>query len=87
MKFVLLTALVIAAVPAAVMAMPKVGDGVGVTPDEATVALGEMGCKVDSFDTEDGMIEAKCIEEGTDKLWEIYIDPKTGLITDMKSED
>ncbi len=73
--------------PAAAMAMPTVGQIVGTNPDEASAALGAAGCPVDEFEAEDGRIEAKCIETATAKHWEVYIDPASGAVVELKDED
>lgn len=73
--------------PFAAAALPVVGDVVGTTPETATAALDAAGCKVDSFEPEDGQIEAKCVDAATNKMIEIYIDPKTGAVTQVKSDD
>lgn len=73
--------------PAAAMALPVVGDIVGTTPEAATAALDAAGCKVASFEPEDGQIEAKCTDVATGNMMEIYIDPKTGAVTQVKSDD
>jgi hypothetical protein len=73
--------------PLAAFALPVVGDVMGTTPETATAALEAAGCKVNSFEAEDGKIEAKCTETTTGKTWEIYIDPKTGAVAEVKSDD
>lgn len=73
--------------PVAAMALPAVGDIVGTTPETATAALEAAGCKVTSFEPEDGQIEAKCTDTATSKMMEIYIDPKSGAVTQVKSDD
>lgn len=73
--------------PAAAMAMPSVGQVVGTTPDEAKAALEAAGCPVDEFEAEDGKIEAKCTETETSKHWEVYIDPASGAVVEIKDED
>ena len=73
--------------PMIASALPVVGDVVGTTPETATAALDAAGCKVDSFEPEDGKIEAECTEAATTKAWEIYIDPKTGAVTEVKAND
>lgn len=73
--------------PLAAFALPVEGDIIGTTPETATAALETAGCKVDSFEPEDGKIEAKCTETATGKAWEIYIDPKTGAVTKVKAND
>ena len=74
------------AAPLAALAAPAVGDMVGTNPEAATAALAEKGCKVSDFEAEDGKIEAKCTDEAG-KLMEVYIDPATGAVTDVKSGD
>lgn len=81
-----LAALALSALPLAALAMPVVGDIVGTNPTDATAALEKAGCTVQSFDAEDGKIEAKCTD-AEKKLWEVYIDPKSGAVTELKSED
>lgn len=73
--------------PMAVMAMPAVGDMVGTTPDAAKAALEAAGCPVDEFEAEDGKIEAKCTDAATGKAMEVYIDPASGNVTEVKDAD
>lgn len=73
--------------PAAALAMPTIGAVVGTNPEAARAALETAGCMVDEFEAEDGKIEAKCTETGTGKLWEVYIDPTSGAVVDMKNDD
>lgn len=87
MKTKIALALALTLTPFAALALPAVGDVVGTTPEAATAALEAAGCKVASFEPEDGKIEAKCNETATGKNWEIYIDPKTGAVTMVKSDD
>ena len=42
---------------------------------------------VGAFEAEDGKIEAKCTDIATQKPMEVYIDPATGKVADIKSED
>lgn len=80
--------LALCALPMAAMAkVPAVGDVMGTDPTAATAALEAAGCKVAEFEAEDGKIEAKCTETETGKMWEVYIDPKTGAVTEVKAED
>lgn len=82
----ILSAFALIALPMAALAMPVVGDVVGTNPTEASASLEKAGCVVQSFDAEDGMIEAKCTD--TQKaLWEVYIDPASGAVTKIKAED
>ena len=83
----LLISMALAATPLAAMALPVVGDIVGTTPEAATAALKEKGCNVNAFEPEDGKIEAKCTDAATGKPVEIYIDPKTGAVAEIKLED
>lgn len=87
MKPLFALALGLTLAPFAAMALPAVGDMVGTTPEAATAALEAAGCKVASFEPEDGQIEAKCTDAATSKMMEIYIDPKTGAVTGVKSDD
>ena len=87
MKLKLLTILALSATPVAAMAMPAVGDMIGTDPATATAALETAGCKVNDFEAEDGKIEAKCTDTATQKAMEVYIDPKTGTVADIKAED
>lgn len=87
MKALLPLTFAIALSPLAAFAFPVVGDVLGTTPDTATAALEAAGCKVNSFEPEDGKIEAKCTETATGKIWEIYIDPKTGAVSEVKADD
>ena len=73
--------------PLAALAMPAVGDLIGTDPDTATAALEAAGCTVDEFEAEDGKIEAKCKDTATGANMEVYIDPASGLVTDIKAAD
>lgn len=73
--------------PVGAFAMPALGDIVGTNPTDATAALEKAGCKVSEFEAEDGMIEAKCTDTATNAAMEVYIDPATGAVTKIKSED
>lgn len=83
----LILALGLSLSPLAALALPAVGDVVGTNPEDATAALKAAGCDVQEFEAEDGKIEAKCIDTATGKSMEIYIDPKTGAVTEIKDED
>ena len=87
MKNRFLLALALTVTPFAAMALPAVGDMVGANPEDATIALKTAGCTVQKFDVEDGQIEAKCTDDATGGLVEIYIDPKTGAVTEVKMGD
>jgi len=73
--------------PVMAFAMPAVGDIVGTDPTTATAALAAAGCPVSDFEAEDGKIEAKCTDAATGKLMEVYIDPASGAVSKIKSED
>ena len=87
MKLKLLSILALTAMPMAAMAMPAVGDMIGTDPETAKAALEKAGCKVNEFEAEDGKIEAKCTDTATSKPMEVYIDPATGKVAEIKSED
>ena len=87
MKPLFALALGLTLTPFAALAVPAVGDVVGTTPEAATAALDAAGCKVTAFEAEDGKIEAKCTDAATGKLAEIYIDPQTGAVTQVKNGD
>ena len=86
MTRILTLSFLLATAPLAALAAPAVGDVVGNNPEAATAALAEKGCQVTAFEAEDGKIEAKCTDEAG-KLMEVYIDPASGTITDVKSGD
>jgi Peptidase propeptide and YPEB domain len=87
MKLKLLSILALSAMPMAALAMPAVGDLVGTNPETAKAALEKAGCTVNAFEAEDGKIEAKCTDTATKLAMEVYIDPASGKVTDIKSED
>ena len=87
MKLTLLTVLALTSLPMAAFAMPAVGDMIGTDPATATAALEKAGCKVNAFEAEDGKIEAKCTDMATQKAMEVYIDPASGKVTEIKAED
>jgi len=86
-----LTVLTLAAMPllapVAATAMPAVGDMIGTDPDTAKAALELAGCPVDEFEAEDGKIEAKCTDAATGNAMEVYIDPASGNVTQIKDAD
>lgn len=77
----------LAALPLSALAMPAVGDVVGTNPTDATAALAKAGCSVTAFEAEMGKIEAKCTDAATGTLVEVYIDPKSGAVTEVKAGD
>lgn len=80
-------ALALTVAPLAALAMPVVGDVVGTNPTDATAALKAMGCTVTEFAAEDGKIEAKCTDDATGKAMEVYIDPASGAVAEIKGND
>jgi hypothetical protein len=84
---ILTLALVLGVAPLAALAMPAVGDIVGTSPEAATAALKQKGCTVAEFEAEGGRIEAKCTDDATGKMMEVYIDPASGAVVEMKAED
>jgi Peptidase propeptide and YPEB domain len=85
--FALAIAVAPLSLPIAAFALPLVGDVVGTNPDDAKAALDKAGCPVDAFEAEDGKIEAKCTDAASGKGVEIYIDPKTGAVAEVKLGD
>jgi beta-lactam-binding protein with PASTA domain len=85
-KLLLPLALVVLS-PVTALAMPVVGDMVGTDPETAKAALEKAGCVVNEFEAEDGKIEAKCKDTVTGADMEVYIDPATGAVVDIKAED
>jgi hypothetical protein len=75
------------AAPMAALAMPAIGDLIGTEPEAAKAALEKAGCPVDEFEAEDGKIEAKCKDTATGAAMEVYIDPASGKVVEIKSED
>ncbi len=80
-------ALLALAIPGAALALPEVGDTLGTKADEVRPALEAAGCPVADFEVEDGMVEAKCTDVASGAMWEIYINPKTGVVERMKQGD
>jgi Peptidase propeptide and YPEB domain len=87
MQKLLLPLAIVILSPMAALAMPVVGDVIGTDPETAKAALEKAGCVVDEFEAEDGKIEAKCKDSATGADMEVYIDPATGAVTDIKAED
>jgi hypothetical protein len=87
MKRTIIFALALSAAPLAALAMPEIGDVVGTNPKTASAELEKLGCKVRDFEAEAGMIEAKCVEVATNKNWEVYIDPQSGAVANIKDND
>ncbi|QQA43626.1 PepSY domain-containing protein [Pelagovum pacificum] len=84
MKQLLSTALIL--LPLSAAAMPAVGDLVGTEPEQATAALEAAGCLAPDYEAEDGKIEAKC-QDAEGHMWEVYIDPTSGTVSEIKSDD
>ena len=87
MKLKLLSILALTSLPMAAVAMPVVGDMIGTNPETAKAAREKAGSTVNTFEAEDGKIEAKCTDTATSKVMEVYIDPATGKVAEIKSED
>ncbi len=87
MKQVALIAFTLALAPIASFALPALGDLIGTNAEDATAALNAAGCDKVDFESEGGKIEARCTDVATGELWEIAIDPATGLVTSMKMGD
>lgn len=87
MKTMVLTLALALSPFAAMAAVPAVGDVIGTNAEDATKALEAAGCPVKGFEMEDGKIEALCTEAEGGKVWELYIDPKTGAVTEVKESD
>ena len=87
MKKLVLPLFLAALAPVAALAMPAVGDMIGTDPETAKAALEAAGCPVDEFEAEDGKIEAKCTDAATGTMMEVYIDPASGKVVDIKSGD
>lgn len=87
MQKLLLAAALAALAPMAALAMPAVGDMIGTDPETAKAALEKAGCPVDAFEAEGGKIEAKCTDAATGKAAEVYIDPASGLVSEIKGND
>jgi hypothetical protein len=66
--------------------LPMAGDMLGTTPEALTAALAEAGCAVDEIGAEDGLIEAKCHTAEGVKM-EIYIDPASGTVAEVKEDE
>ena len=77
---------------AAVLALPvgpafalSSGDYVGKTAAEITKSLEQQGYKVNEIESEDDLLEAKADIDG--KPYEIYTDPRTGKIVEIKEDN
>ena len=86
-KTLLSTLALAALLPLQAFAMPVVGDIVGTDPVAAKAALEAAGCMVDAFEAEDGKIEAKCKDSTTGAMMEVYIDPASGAVVEIKAGD
>jgi hypothetical protein len=75
------------AAPVAALAMPAVGDMIGTDAETAKATLEKAGCPVKSFEAEGGKVEAQCTDAATGKLMEVYIDPASGKVTEIKEKD
>lgn len=86
MKTPLAIALLLGTAPVAALALPAAGDMIGTNPTDAAAALEKAGCLQPVFETEDGLIEAKC-HDAANARWEVYIDPASGLVAKVKADD
>lgn len=80
-------ALLVLVLPGAALALPQVGDVVGTKADDVRTAMDAAGCPVDKFEVEDGMVEARCHDVASGKMYELYINTKTGAVVRMKQGD
>lgn len=87
MQKLLLSFAIAALAPLAALAAPAVGDMIGTDPETAKAALEAAGCPVDSFEAEDGKVEAVCTDTATGKAIEVAIDPASGVVTAIKDKD
>lgn len=87
MKNALLLSLGLALAPLAAVAAPVVGDVLGTNAEDAGKALEAAGCPVKAFEAEDGKIEAQCTDTATGKVMDLYIDPTSGAVTEVKESD
>lgn len=62
-----------------------VGTALGKTADEITASLTAQGYKVRKVKSEDGKLEAYALKD--DKLYEVYVDPATGMVSKVDEED
>lgn len=84
MKYLVLASALLFAAP--VMAEDlAMGMELGTTPDAVKTALTDMGWEVRKLDMEDGMIEAYAVMGN--QMAEIYVDPTTGQVVKVGSDD
>ena len=62
-----------------------IGIQAGKTAEEVKTSLTTQGYEVRKVETEDGELEAYALKDG--KRFEIYVDPTTGAVSRIKSED
>lgn len=87
MKRLFALSLAASLLPLAAFALPVVGDVVGTNAKDVTAVLEKAGCTVGGFENEGGKIDARCTDTTTGKLWEVMIDPKTGVVASLKTGD
>lgn len=89
-----LTGLIAGTVLAAALALPVSfaaasseldGATLGKSADEVKSSLNAQGYEVRKIENEDGKIEAYALKDG--KKFEIYVDPASGNVTEVKAED
>ncbi len=61
------------------------GASVGKTADEIAASLTTQGYEVRKVKTEDGLLEAYALKDGT--LYEVYVDASTGTVVKVSEED
>ena len=61
------------------------GAMVGKSADEIKATLTAQGYEVRKIETEDGKLEAYAMKDG--KKFEIYVDPTSGTVTEVKAQD
>jgi hypothetical protein len=61
------------------------GATLGKSADEVKSTLTAQGYEVRKVENEDGKLEAYAVKDG--KKFEIYVDPASGAVTEVKAED
>jgi hypothetical protein len=70
-------------VPFAVQAaLPSVGQPVGASAEELTVAMALAGCPLQAMAVEQGKVAATC-QDAAGEAWKVVIDPTTGRVTEV----
>ncbi len=92
-KLAAATSIVASAVVAVALALPASlamaaampGDYAGKTESEITTALEQQGYEVRKIEMGDGFLEAYTLLDGA--RFEIFVDPRTGTIYEIKEDD